>query len=170
MGTIIDRIIEDEYNNKSTAAYRRHSENVKIKLLDDYAKIPTRGTSESAGYDLYTINKEETKIESGETVMLETGIALQLPDGYFGAIFPRSGLATKRGLSLINSVGVIDSDYRGQIMVGLHNYSNETQYIAPGERIAQLILLKYDQISFIESDKLVNTKRGEGGFGSTGIN
>lgn len=169
MSAIIDRIIKEEYNDKN-AEYHSSLKNVKIKLSDDYAKIPTRGTQEAAGFDLYVINKEEVKIEPGETAMLETGIALQLPDGYFGAIFPRSGLSTKRGLSLINSVGVIDSDYRGEIMVGLHNYSNETQFVAPGERVAQLILLKYNPINFVEVNELEDTKRGKGGFGSTGIN
>lgn len=144
--------------------------NINIKLIDENAKIPTKGTQESAGYDLYNNSNEEIQIQPHETVLIKTGIATEIPEGYFGAIFPRSGLSTKRGLGLINSVGVIDSDFRAEILVPLHNFSNKVQSVTPKERIAQLILLKYENINFNVVDNLSDTQRGLGGFGSTGTN
>ena len=114
---------------------------VKIKRLNEMAIIPTRGSKEAAGYDLYAAIPESIRINPHETVKVGTGLAFELPKGTFGAIFPRSGLATKQGLRPANCIGVCDSDYRGEYIVAVHNDSNEIQMIAPGERIAQLILM-----------------------------
>lgn len=141
---------------------------VKIKRLNEMAIIPTRGSKEAAGYDLYAAIPESIRINPHETVKVGTGLAFELPKGTFGAIFPRSGLATKQGLRPANCIGVCDSDYRGEYIVAVHNDSNEIQMIAPGERIAQLILMPYIPMIFKEVDELSDTKRGTGGFGSTG--
>ena len=169
---------------------------VKIQKLDENAIIPTRGSNSAAGYDLYSL--DSVRIEGGETRLIHTGIAIEIPEGYFGAIYARSGLATKKGLAPANCVGVIDSDYRGEVMVALHN-NNESVIMVPlkvqeglngcsivtsqpgydanasktvekGERIAQLIIHKYEEINFIECSDLQETERGKGGFGSTGTN
>ena len=141
---------------------------VKIKLLNDKAIIPTRGSEKAAGYDLYSTTNET--IMPHETVKVGTGLAIQPPKGYFGAIFARSGLATKNGLRPANCVGVIDSDYRGPVIVALHNDSNELQVIPHGIRLAQFILLPYLPIKGFEVvDELNDTERGENGFGSTGV-
>ena len=140
---------------------------MKIKLLSDKAMIPYRGSEEAAGYDLYSIDSVD--INPGECKLISTGIAIQLPSGYFGAIFPRSGTAVKRGLRLANCVGVIDSDYRGEVKVPLYNDSQEVQPVEQGERIAQLIILPYATVSFEVVDELSDTIRGNGGFNSTGI-
>ena len=140
-----------------------------IKLLNDQAKIPTRGSSCAAGYDLYAAITEPVTIYPGTNVPVGTGIAMEIPDGFFGAIFARSGLATKRGLRPANAVGVVDSDYRGEVIVALHNDSNEAQQVLPGERIAQMVFLPYRAMGNFEVvDDLSDTSRGEGGFGSTG--
>ena len=141
---------------------------VKIKRLNEMAIIPTRGSKEAAGDDLYAAIPESNRINPHETVKVGTGLAFELPKGTFGAIFPRSGLATKQGLRPANCIGVCDSDYRGEYIVAVHNDSNEIQIIAPGERIAQLILMPYIPMIFKEVDELSDTKRGAGGFGSTG--
>ena len=140
---------------------------MKIKLLSDKAMIPYRGSEEAAGYDLYSIDSVD--INPGECKLISTGIAIQLPSGYFGAIFPRSGTAVKRGLRLANCVGVIDSDYRGEVKVPLYNDSQEVQPVEQGERIAQLIILPYATVSFEVVDELSDTIRGNGGFNSTGV-
>ena len=140
---------------------------MKIKLLSDKAMIPYRGSEEAAGYDLYAIDSVD--INPGECKLISTGIAMQLPNGYFGAIFPRSGTAVKRGLRLANCVGVIDSDYRGEVKVPLYNDSQEVQPVEQGERIAQLIILPYATVSFEVVDELSDTVRGNGGFNSTGV-
>lgn len=140
---------------------------MKIKLLSDKAMIPYRGSEEAAGYDLYSIDSID--INPGECKLISTGIAIQLPSGYFGAIFPRSGTAVKRGLRLANCVGVIDSDYRGEIKVPLYNDSQEVQPVKQGERIAQLIILPYATVSFEVVDELTDTIRGNAGFNSTGV-
>ena len=140
---------------------------MKIKLLSDKAMIPYRGSEEAAGYDLYSIDSVD--INPGECKLISTGIAIQLPSGYFGAIFPRSGSAVKRGLRLANCVGVIDSDYRGEVKVPLYNDSQEVQPVEQGERIAQLIILPYATVSFEVVDELSDTIRGNGGFNSTGV-
>ncbi len=141
---------------------------VKYIKLNDKAVVPTYSTVSSAGADLYACMGKSVSIAPGESVLIHTGIAMQIPEGLVGLIYARSGIATKRGLAPANKVGVIDSDYRGEIMVCLHNHSSVTQEIADGERIAQLVLTPYIQASFEETDTLDETQRGEGGFGSTG--
>jgi dUTP pyrophosphatase len=141
---------------------------VNIKKTNDNAIIPTSGSKEAAGMDLYACTSEKIVIMPHETVMIDTGIAVELPQGTFGGIFARSGLAAKRGLTPANKVGVIDSDYRASIKVALHNHSNDPQTIEPMERIAQLVVLPYVPVAFEEVDRLNDTERGEGGFGSTG--
>ena len=141
--------------------------NVKIKKLSEKAVIPTYGSPYSAGADLYSAMDEIT-IAPGETVLVKTGLALELPIGYAGLIYARSGLASKRGLAPANKVGVVDCDYRGEVMVALHNHSNVPQTVAAGERIAQLVIAPYIVADFEETDELSDTVRGEGGFGSTG--
>lgn len=136
--------------------------------LNDNAIVPTYGTPFAAGADLYALPEGEIVIEPNETVLVHTGIALQIPDGYAGFIFARSGIATKRGLAPANKVGVIDSDYRGEIMVSIHNHSTVEQIIASGERIAQLVIMPYVKAEFKQCDSLSTTERAQGGFGSTG--
>lgn len=139
---------------------------MKIKLLDRNATIPSRQTGGSAGFDLYS--SQTASVSSGCTFKIRTGIALQIPEGYVGLIFARSGLATKKGLRPANCVGVIDSDYRGEIIVALHNDSSDYADIKIGDRIAQLVIVPYVSPILILSDKLDETIRGSGGFGSTG--
>ena len=141
---------------------------VNIKKLDERATIPTYGSEFSAGADLYAVCDSDITIEGGKTVLVHTGLGLEIPVGYGGFIFARSGLATKKGLAPANKVGVIDADYRGEVMVALHNHSDEPYTISHGERIAQLVLLPYLTADFCECDELSETVRGEGGFGSTG--
>lgn len=143
-------------------------ENIRFKRLNSMATIPSRGSEQAAGYDLYAAIEGPITIEPHTTTKIGTGLSFELPNNTFGAIFARSGLATKKGLAPANMVGVCDSDYRGQYIVPLHNYSNEPQTIEPGERIAQLILLPYLPMTFVEADDLSDTDRGEDGFGSTG--
>ena len=142
---------------------------MRIKRLNDNAVIPTRGSEYSAGCDLYAcLDTDQVEIRPHETKMIDTGWAMEIPEHYFGAIFARSGIASKQGLRPANCVGVIDSDYRGPVKVALHNDSNEVQIITQGERIAQLILMHYYSLNFTEVEELDDTDRGEGGFGSTG--
>ncbi len=141
---------------------------VKFTKLDKSASAPVYGTPFAAGADLRALLDENIKIQPGETYFVHTGIAAQIPEGLVGLIYARSGLACKRGLAPANCVGVIDSDYRGEIMVALHNYSNNPQEIEPGERIAQLVIAPYIAADFEEAESLDDTDRGEGGFGSTG--
>ena len=143
-------------------------ENLKIKKLDERATIPTYGSEYAAGADLYACIEDALTIAPGETILVKTGLAMELPIGYAGLIYARSGLASKRGLAPANKVGVIDSDYRGEVMVALHNHSNIAQSIEPNERIAQLVITPYIKGIFSETDDLSDTVRGEGGFGSTG--
>ena len=140
----------------------------KIKKLNENAILPTYGSPFAAGADLYACEGKEITIEAGKTVLVHTGIALEIPEGYAGFIYARSGIATKRGLAPANKVGVVDSDYRGEIMVALHNHSDEVQTIADGERIAQMVIAPYLAVNFILADELDDTVRGTGGFGSTG--
>lgn len=142
---------------------------MKIKKISPYAIIPTRGSAQAAGYDLYFAADPglEIPLYPGQTDFFPTGLQIEVPKGYFGAIFARSGLAAKKGLRPANCVGVIDSDYRGEVKVVLHNDSKEIQYIKGGDRIAQLIFIKYDTIVFEKVEELEETDRGEGGFGST---
>ena len=142
---------------------------VSVKRLSKTARMPQRGSGSAAGYDLYADLGEPVLIGPHQTVMVSTGLAMQIPDGYFGGIFARSGLAAKEGLRPANCVGVVDSDYRGAVMVAIHNDSEEERNVIPGERIAQLVILPYLTVSFSESGTLGETGRGEGGFGSTGL-
>ena len=139
-----------------------------INKLDSAAKIPTKGSKEAAGWDLYANIKENAYIYPHTTKKISTGIAIEIPRGFFGGIYARSGLATKKGLRPANCTGVIDSDYRGEIIVALHNDTEETYIIEPNERIAQLIIQPYLDFDFKETDSLNETERGDGGFGSTG--
>ena len=138
-----------------------------IKLNENAVK-PTYGSQFAAGADLYACEGTEITIAAGETKLIHTGIALEIPEGYAGLIYARSGIASKRGLAPANKVGVIDSDYRGEIMVALHNHSGVEQTIADKERIAQLVIAPFLSVEFNETDELSDTVRGEGGFGSTG--
>lgn len=141
-----------------------------IKKLNEKAIIPTYGTEFSAGADLYACIEEEITINPGETKLIPTGLAMEIPVGYGGFIYARSGLATKKGLAPANKVGVVDADYRGEVMVALYNQSSTEQIIAPQERIAQLVIAPFLKVEFNEVDELNETVRGEGGFGSTGSN
>ncbi len=141
---------------------------IDIKKLNDTAMLPTRGSEQAAGWDLYSNNTETVILEAHKTAMIGTGLSMAIPEGYFGAVFARSGLATKQGLRPANCVGVIDSDYRGEIIVSLHNDRDEVRKIEPKERIAQLVVMPYLSVEFEEKDTLDETKRGEKGFGSTG--
>lgn len=145
-------------------------EEIKIKKINKEAKFPTHGSEYSAGYDLYACIPTETIVKPFSTLEVGTGLAMALPEGTFGAIYARSGLATREHLRPANCVGIIDSDYRGEIKIVIHNDSEEIQKITPGERVAQLVLQKYIPMSFQEIDELDETARGEGGFGSTGMN
>lgn len=140
---------------------------LKIKKLSENAVIPSYGSASAAGADLYSA-EEEIVIKPGETKLVHTGLAMEIPEGYVGLIYARSGIATKRGLAPANKVGVIDSDYRGEIMVSIYNHSSETQTIAAGERVAQIVITPYLTVNFVESEELDDTLRGSGGFGSTG--
>lgn len=146
------------------------SANVKIKFLKENAKMPTRGSENAGGWDLYAAIDEPITIAPHTTEKIGTGISLALPNDTIGAIFARSGLATKKGLAPANKVGICDADYRGEYIVALHNHSNEPQIIEPEERIAQLIILPFYPIIFNEVEELEETERGDGGFGSTGTN
>ena len=141
---------------------------VKIKKLSNLAQIPSYQSVFAAGADLYAATDNDILIPSKETVFVPTGISMEIPTGYVGLIFARSGLACKKGVAPANKVGVIDSDYRGEIMVALHNHSKTDVIISKGDRIAQISLIPYITANFIESDNLSSTERGVGGFGSTG--
>lgn len=142
--------------------------NLKVKKVKDNAILPTRGSEKAAGIDLYACIDEPVNVAVGNTVIIPTGIACEFPKGYFGAVVPRSSVGIKRHLTLSNCVGVIDEDYRGEIMMAFTNIGNEAQVINPGERLAQMVLLPYVLFNIEETDTLTETERGEGGFGSTG--
>lgn len=141
---------------------------VQVKRLNDLAMLPTRGSAEAAGWDLYAATDYNIEIPPHSTVKVGTGLAFSLPENTFGAIFARSGLATKQGLRPANCVGVCDSDYRGEYIVPVHNDTNEVQVIEAGDRIAQLILMPYVPMDMKQVNELSETDRGAGGFGSTG--
>lgn len=141
---------------------------VKIKKLSELAKTPTRGSEYAAGYDLYAATNEVTDIAPHSTVKIPTDIAMEIPKRTFGAIFARSGLASKKGLRPANCVGVVDADYRGNIIVALHNDTDEMMSIEPQERIAQLVIVPFMEVEFTDVDNLDDTTRGSHGFGSTG--
>lgn len=141
---------------------------MRVKKLNPKAKLPTYGTNQSAGADLYVCMEEPVTIATGDTAFLSTGIAIAVPEGYAGLVFARSGLGCKRGLAPANKVGVIDSDYRGEVRVALHNHSGQSQTVEDGERIAQLVVVPVLAPELVETEELDDTERGAGGFGSTG--
>ena len=141
---------------------------LKVKKLDPMAKLPTYGSSDAAGMDLYALKGSE--IDAGETVMIHTGIAMAIPKGYVGLIYARSGLACKNDLAPANKVGVIDADYRGEIIVALHNHGKLNRVVMNGDRIAQMVITPYVTCTPYEVEELDDTERGDGGFGSTGQN
>lgn len=143
---------------------------MKIKKLHKDSKIPTYASESSAGMDLYAYCPEEgvIAIGSGEIAKIKTGVAVEIPEGCFGGVYARSGMAFKKNLRLVNAVGVIDSDYRGEIVVGLYNDSHEKQTVTHGERIAQMVIQPYVQVELEEVEDLSETERGTGGFGSSG--
>lgn len=141
---------------------------VNVKKVRTEARLPYRGSAFAAGYDLHACVGEPIVIEPGESFKFATGLAFELPNGYFGGVFARSGLSTNRGLRPANCVAVVDSDYRGEVFVPLRNDSTEPQTIYPDERIAQLVILPFLAVDFNEVDELSETERGKGGFGSTG--
>lgn len=143
---------------------------LQVKLLHPKAQVPSYGTKYAAGADLYACLEDPVTIEPGQTQFLPTGLAVAVPAGYVGLVFARSGLACKRGLAPANKVGVIDSDYRGEVLVALHNHGAEPQLVEPGDRIAQLVLVPVLSPALRVVDDLSETERGEGGFGSTGRN
>ena len=141
---------------------------VSVKLLDPRAKMPSYGSADAAGADLYAVTDGPVTIAPGQTVLIHTGLALAIPQGFVGLVYARSGLATKQGLAPANKVGVIDADYRGELMVALHNHSGEMRTVECGDRIAQLVIAPYLTAQFTQQEELDDTVRGEGGFGSTG--
>ena len=143
---------------------------VRIKELNAGAILPSYGSEYAAGMDLYALTDGEVSIAPGQTVLIHTGVATEIPDGYAGLVYARSGLASKKGLAPANKVGVIDADYRGEIMVALHNHGALPQTIGNGERIAQMVISPCVRAELEESDELSDTVRGAGGFGSTGTN
>ena len=142
---------------------------IRVKKVRANAMLPTYGSQQAAGADLYACLDEDVTIAPGQTFMIPTGLSMELPVGYAGFIYARSSLGTKRGLAPANKVGVVDSDYRGEVMVALHNHSSIVQEIEPNERIAQLVVAKYERVEWDEVATLDETERGEGGFGSTGL-
>lgn len=144
------------------------TQSVAVKLLDPRAKMPTYGSVDAAGADLYAVTDGPITVAPGETVLIHTGLALAIPQGFVGLVYARSGLATKQGLAPANKVGVIDADYRGELMVALHNHSGESRTVGCGDRIAQLVIAPYLTAQFTQQEELDDTVRGEGGFGSTG--
>ena len=141
---------------------------VNVKKLNENAILPVYSTEFSAGADLHALIDEPVTIKKGETKLIKTGLSMEIPVGYVGLIYARSGLATKKGLAPANKVGVIDSDYRGEIMVALYNQSDCDQVVENGERIAQMVIAPFIQADFCVQDELSDTVRGTGGFGSTG--
>ena len=141
---------------------------IAVKKLDERAVLPAYGSAFAAGADLYAVLDDAVEILPGETKLIKTGLALEIPEGYAGLIYARSGLASKRGLAPANKVGVVDADYRGEVMVALHNHSNVVQSVEPMERITQLVVAPFLHAEFVECEELSQTVRGEGGFGSTG--
>ena len=143
---------------------------IQVKKLRENAVLPRRGSAFAAGYDLYAAPADGKPVEIAPhtTAMVGTGLAVAIPEGYFGGVFARSGLASKQGLRPANCVGVIDADYRGECTVALHNDTDETRTIRPGDRIAQLVILPFLAAEFEESETLSETERAAGGFGSTG--
>lgn len=142
---------------------------VKVKRVNDLAILPTQGSSEAAGWDLYAAIEADIEIPPHSTVKIPTGLIFELPQYTFGAIFARSGVATKLGLRPANCVGVCDSDYRGEYIVAMHNDTNQPQVVPAGARIAQLVIMPYIPVTMVQTDVLSETERSDGGFGSTGM-
>ena len=143
-------------------------EKIAVKILREGARLPTYGSAEAAGADLYACLEEDVTIRPGQTAFIPTGFAMAVPKGCAGLIYARSGMACKRGLAPANKVGVIDSDYRGEIIVALHNHGSETRTISHGERIAQMVITPVLTPAYAWAESLEDTGRGSGGFGSTG--
>lgn len=141
---------------------------INIKRLSETAKLPERGSAYAAGYDLFADLKEAIEIKPHETYMINTGVAMEIPEGYWGGVFARSGLSAKEGLRPANCVGVVDADYRGPVCVALHNDGEVARTVTPGQKIAQLVVVPFLTVEFEEVDNLSDTVRGVGGFGSTG--
>ena len=141
---------------------------VKVKKTDERATLPTYGSEYAAGADLYALLDTPVTIAPAQTMLIHTGLSMEIPEGYAGLIYARSGLASKKGLAPANKVGVVDADYRGEVMVALHNHSDKPQTVEHGERIAQLVIAPFLAVNYEETDTLSDTVRGEGGFGSTG--
>lgn len=141
---------------------------INVKKLKKDAKLPYFGSEFAAGADLCACMEEAVTIASGETCLIPTGLAMEIPEGYAGLIYARSGLASKKGLAPANKVGVVDADYRGELLVALHNHSSAAQTVEPGERVAQLVVTPFLKAEYVETEELSDTVRGTGGFGSTG--
>lgn len=141
---------------------------INIKKLSETAKLPERGSAFAAGYDLFADLKEAIEIKPHETIMINTGVAMEIPEGYWGGIFARSGLSAKEGLRPANCVGVVDADYRGPVCVALHNDGEIIRKVMPQQKIAQLVVVPFLAVEFEEVEELSDTVRGAGGFGSTG--
>lgn len=144
------------------------STNIKFTKFREHASSPVRGSKCSAGYDLSAATDKVIVIAPHTTVKIPTGISVELPEGTFGGIYARSGIATNQGLRPANAVGIVDSDFRGELIVALHNDSDEYRFVDPGQRIAQFIVQPYINVEFEEANILSDTERGDGGFGSTG--
>ena len=146
----------------------RNMQNVRVKKIRPGAILPGYGSEYAAGADLYACLEEDAVIAPHETLMIPTGLCMEIPEGYGGFVYARSGIASKRGLAPANKVGVIDSDYRGEVTVALHNHSDAPETVGKNERIAQLVIAPFLKVEFTESEDLTDTDRGTGGFGSTG--
>ena len=168
MRMTLDKGMKNGYNIIEKMCRGAIMPKIAVKKLDERAVLPTYGSEFSAGADLYAVCDGEVTFAPGETKLIKTGLAMEIPEGYAGLIYARSGLASKRGLAPANKVGVVDADYRGEVMVALHNHSNSEQRVAPMERIAQLVVAPFLKAEFEEAESLCETVRGEGGFGSTG--
>lgn len=165
---------EEQFVNE----FQKNNKTIKVKKVNPNAIIPTRGDGEAAGIDLYVcldeaedefgVPMDQVMIMSGETYIFDTGIAFELPKGYFGAVYVRSSIGIKNNLRLMNGTGIIDNSFRGTVKVALHNFGNTPQVIKHGDRIAQMVLLPYVTFPIVEVDTLTETERGEGGIGSTG--
>lgn len=141
---------------------------VRFVKLKEEAHIPVYGSDQAAGADLYACLEEPVEVKQGQTVFIPTGLSMEIPVGLAGFVYARSGMACKKGLAPANKVGVIDSDYRGEILVALHNHSQQDMVVEPGERVAQMVIAPYIMARYEQVDSLEDTARGEGGFGSTG--
>ena len=141
---------------------------INIKRLSETAKFPERGSAYAAGYDLFADLEEAIEIKPQQTVMIHTGVSMEIPEGYWGGIFARSGLSAKEGLRPANCVGVVDADYRGPVCVALHNDSEVARVVVPQQKIAQIVIVPFLTVEFEEVEELSDTVRGVGGFGSTG--